>query len=153
MYRTNALDQGKERDLSGAGCCFVTKSPIHLSSLSLLPFQYLPKDLMEPPECLLQSTHPQRGLYDFCVSENTLCCLSISLPNFFSFASKRPQAIFGATVCFPLHYASRMRNSQDCCRSVTSSFLEAFIFTARGSSESSGSRDVISFKPPGCILS
>ena len=46
MFRTNALDAGKERDASGAGCRFVAQFPAHLLSLSELLFQYLPKDLM-----------------------------------------------------------------------------------------------------------
>ena len=54
---------------------------------------------MKPPECLLQSTHPQRDYCCVSKSANTLCGHSRFLcPFFVLFESMRPQALYGAMV-------------------------------------------------------
>ena len=137
---TNTLDTEKGKGLVCCRLSFCYPVPhwaIHSSSLSLLPFQYLPKDLMKPPECLsrcsrvLQSLHSAHMHNVACTIVASLKTRSVAAPDFSAqFFLVCIKAFTTSFWCnsFPLSHASSMLNhdSQNCCRSVIFPAVDLF---------------------------
>ena len=105
----DALDTGNGRDLLGAGCHFVTLSPIHVLRLSLLSSHFVSKDCWSGATQMPVSVHTST----ICLCKPAAWPVPISLPAFFLFSSKEPTS---SSWCnsFPLHQVSQMQKFQNC---------------------------------------